>query len=298
MKYTGSYTPADDVKQSREFLATLEAQLAASFSKASGIEYLDRSNLDALFREQRLETGDAFNPSSGALRGLLGKLDYLLVIEASGPKQARLRIIDVETGAVKGATVCQKGSSLLDLLSSSKIPECISSLVDKSLSLAKDRLALKRARAIKEANEQRDAENKRAGEEQKRMTELHQAEKQRADEQRRAEVRLAAQRAETEREAKAEEQRRQQVEAEASRVRPRYEDTISRVSSEDQFWGEMDAQLRATGHSLRPEIRSAWNAVDTRAVGCGALLDNLRAADANNCLDQIDKQLEQLDKYK
>jgi hypothetical protein len=286
-KYTGTYTQADQVQQSRDFLSTLEAQLAASFARSSGIEYVDRSNLQEIFREKRLASGDEFDPSTGALRGLLGKLDYLIVIEASASSTARLRVIDVETGAVKATSICENPSAIARLFSSSRTPACISSLVDQTLMLAKGRLAVKKDRALKEANERREAENKVAEEERKR-----------AEEQRRSRLQTAAEQREAERRIEEEEQNRVQAEAEVSKVRPRYDDVMARVSSEDTFWQHMDAQLHSSGHSLRSEVRSLLGTVHSKADQCGQLLTSLKAADANACLDQLDKQLDALDQYK
>jgi hypothetical protein len=287
MKYTGLNASVEEVKQSREFLSTLEAQLAASFARSSGVEYIDRSNLAELFREHRLSSGDEFNPSTGPLKGLLGKLDYLIVIEASGPDTARLRIIDVETGSVKSTSVCSNRSAIARLFSTSNTPECISSLVDRTLVLAKGRLIVKRDRVLKEADQSQKAEKKVVEEKKKRD-----------EEQRQAELKTAAEQEEVNRRTQEEEQNRQQAEAEVSRIKPRYEDVTAKVSSEDAFWEGLDAQLRSSGHSLRPEIRSLLNSVHAKANRCEALLANLQAADANACLNQIDKQLDELDHYK
>src|ERR1039457_342392 len=88
-KYTGILSP-DEVRHGQDFLMTLETQLAANFVAAKDVDYLDRNNLDALFREVHLSSNSVFDQSTGALRGLLGRLDFLIIIEASEASTARI----------------------------------------------------------------------------------------------------------------------------------------------------------------------------------------------------------------
>ena len=100
-KYTGVLTSREDVKDLKEingFLNSLESQLAGEFVKYPDVEYLDRTNTEDIFEELHLSSKSAFDPSSGALRGLMGRLDFLAVIDSSEPMSARLRLIDVQSG--------------------------------------------------------------------------------------------------------------------------------------------------------------------------------------------------------
>src|ERR1035438_5421236 len=90
-KYTGIVTNKSDVadvKSINNFLNTLESQVANAFVEHSEVDYLDRMNTDALFREIHFSSDAAFNPNSGALRNLLGRLDFLVVMDASDTSSA------------------------------------------------------------------------------------------------------------------------------------------------------------------------------------------------------------------
>src|SRR5665213_2074905 len=79
-KYTGIATNEKDIKDIKsinEFLNTLESQTAKEFVKHTEVDYLDRMNMDATFGELNLSSNSNFDSSSGALRGLIGRLDYL-----------------------------------------------------------------------------------------------------------------------------------------------------------------------------------------------------------------------------
>jgi len=50
-----------------------------------------------------MSSGHNFDPTSGALRGLMGRLDLVGCDRCDPPSAAKMRLIDVESGSVKGA---------------------------------------------------------------------------------------------------------------------------------------------------------------------------------------------------
>jgi hypothetical protein len=110
-KYTGKPASQNELKNSELFLATLETQAAAEALKFDDIDYMDRSAVDQVFQELNLSSDVAFNPASGALKGLLGRLDFLIVIDASSPTVARMRALDNQTGAVRAVAICRRPNS-------------------------------------------------------------------------------------------------------------------------------------------------------------------------------------------
>lgn len=105
--YTG---PADltTMKGVNRYLVLLESDLAEKVSGLHNVTYQDRTATAELLREVHMSSGRDFDPTSGALRGLMGRLDYLVVIDAIDPSTAKMRLIDVETGSVKGVETCSK----------------------------------------------------------------------------------------------------------------------------------------------------------------------------------------------
>jgi hypothetical protein len=199
-KYSGAPSSSDR-QRCQDFLDLLETQLAGEFVKSPEIDYLDRSSLDDVFQELHLGSDIAFDPSSGALRGLLGRLDFLIVAAASSPSSARVRVLDVETGRVKAVAICQPRTSILGGLSAAA-PECIASIVSQTSSAVKTRLALKRQRLMKAAAAKRAAEEQRTKlAQQEREEERKRAQREKEEETRRAqeEQTAAQQRAEEER---------------------------------------------------------------------------------------------------
>jgi hypothetical protein len=107
-KDTGAPASPSELRDTQLFLSTLETQVAAECIKFDDLDYMDRSSVDQVFQELKLSSDAAFDPSSGALRGLLGRLDFLIVIDASSPRIARLRALDIQTGAVRAIAVCRQ----------------------------------------------------------------------------------------------------------------------------------------------------------------------------------------------
>jgi hypothetical protein len=96
------------IQSVRRLLINVESDLAGRLSGMSGISYQDRTATDELLHEVHMSSGRDFDLSSGALRGLMGRLDYLIVIDAVDRSTAKMRLIDVETGSVKGVETCAR----------------------------------------------------------------------------------------------------------------------------------------------------------------------------------------------
>lgn len=105
--YTG---PADlaTMKGVNRYLVLLESDLASKVSSMQNVSYQDRTATAELLHEVHMSSGRDFDPSSGALRGLMGRLDFLIVIDAIDPSTAKMRLIDVESGSIKGIETCSK----------------------------------------------------------------------------------------------------------------------------------------------------------------------------------------------
>lgn len=295
-KYTGPFS-ASDRQRNEDFLAILETQLAAKFATSGDVEYLDRSNLDAIFREQRLSSASLFDASTGAMKGLLGRLDFLIVAESSSPTLARVRVLDVETGAVKVSMMCQPRTTIFGGLSTDA-PECVPSIVAQTSSLAKARLALKQQRLTKAAAAEHAAEEQRAKLEQQEREEererAHQeqiARQQQADQERTAQKEQAA-------EQMAAQERQAKTDRQINAARPQYEDAIARLSGQTAFWKHLSEDLRRQGGSLRPEIESALSGAQATANRCSEFLAAGKPDALNTCVDELSRKLNQLEKYK
>ena len=105
--YTG---PADltTMKGVNRYLFQLESDLASKVSTMRGVSYQDRTATAELLHEVHMSSGRDFDPASGALRGLMGRLDFLVVIDAIDPSTAKMRLIDVESGSVKDIETCSR----------------------------------------------------------------------------------------------------------------------------------------------------------------------------------------------
>jgi len=299
-KYSGIVTNEKDVnslKDINQFLNVLESQLAGEFVKYSDVDYLDRTNTFEVFREMHLSSGSSFDPSSGAIRGLMGKLDYLAVLDSSEPSSARIRLIDVETGAVKAVENCKRRTSFLGM-SSDVPPECIPLFAAKAHAVTSARLMSKRERVQKlqetaqrqerEAAEQRrkDAEAQR-GLDRKRQQEQDAAEVQRKQAEAAAQQ-LAAQQA----------QDQAEQEAKTAELKPSLDDAVSRLSAEQTFWKNLEIQMAGEGHSLRPNIRSALTNLRTESQRCQEMLARLDSERLQGCVDDLNHHLDVLEAFK
>jgi hypothetical protein len=249
--------------------------MAAGFVDAKNIDYLDRSNLDALLRELHVSSASVFDQSTGALRGLLGRLDLLIVIEASTTHVARVRVIDVERGAVKAVAICEAST-----VPSKATPACVQQLLARTLATAKEMLVVKQNRLAKAEADRRAA--KRASAEQERAA---LEEQQEADRRRTAEEQAAK-------------EQRAEVERQLDGLRPGYDDAVSRLSAEGTHWDNISQELRARGLNLRTDVQSALSIAKRTADRCGALLANHKPSELSTCLDEFNSNLHQLEQYR
>jgi hypothetical protein len=288
-KYSGIITNESDVndlKDINQFLNVLESQLAAEFVKYSDVDYLDRTNTLEIFREVHLSSGPSFDPSSGAVRGLMGRLDYLVVIDSSEPSTARIRLIDVETGAVKAIESCKRRTSFLGM-SSDAPPDCIPLFVTKAHSVTTAKLADKRLQF-----QQHQQDNQRA-QQQAAEQQRQQAQQQKALEKQRQQEQLAAQQ-------KAEQQAKEQAErdSEIADMRPRLDNATSRLNSENSYWTNKQQQLTAAGHSLRSDILTLLNSANSDSNRCQNFLAQQDVNHLQTCTDDLNQHLDSLDAYK
>jgi len=295
LKYDGLSNEAQELQETKEYLDTLESQIAAGLIDSSEIEYVDKGNLRSIFSE--LNLSDGMDTSSGALSGLVGRLDFLVVITASNSTLARLRLIDVQSGAVKSLVPCPKPSRFSILLSSGPLP-CISSFVDNAVTIAKARRAAKQDRlqklaAAREENRRQQAEQQQENERKQAEAERVAADNERLAEERRAENQRLA---EEQRVRSAQEQSR--LASAIREITPRYDDLMSQVSAQVSFWENMKSQLRAAGHSLRPEVQSLLTATQTKSNRCSTQFSGQQPEQLSTCLDQLEKQLAALEQYK
>lgn len=266
-KYTGASSP-DEARHSQTFLDTLETQLAAGFVKARDIDYLDRSRRDGLFRESHLSSTSVFSQSPGALKGLLGRLDFLIVAEASTADRARLRVIDVGTGEVKVGAICDSPTTIAGQPSRAT-PECVPRILEQTLAAAKTQLAIKQNRL----GARPEATRKRAGEEQAPR-------RKQADEK---EVAWKQQ---------------EEIDRQLDPLRPRYESAVAQLSTEAARWAGVRKQLNARGLGLRADVESALGRTEQTADRCNGWLANRNPEKLSSCLDQLDNNLYQLAQYR
>jgi hypothetical protein len=295
-KYTGPASSAQE-QQSQEFLSNLELQLASGFAKSGDIDYLDRSNLYELFRELHISSWSFFDASTGSLHGLMGRLDFLIVAEASSATTARVKILDVETGAVKIATLCQPRTTMFGK-ASTDAPECVSQIVSQMATFAKIRFTTKRDRLIKAAVSQQEAEERRAKlaqeqkeEEQKRAQEEAAGARQRAAEERAAAEQRAA-------EQRAAEARQAEIDKQIGEIRPHYEEVQSQFEAQMAFWKQLGNDMKQQGRRLRPEIQALLSSSSTAARRCNDDLGAGRPDALKICLDELSRKLDQLEQYK
>lgn len=295
LKYTGLPSNSTELKNTNLYLQALEPQTASETIKLSGVRYIDRVSVDQIFREKNLSEDMAFNPSSGALRGLLGRLDILIVIDATDSITARLRAIDLEDGSVRAINTCKRG---LFSRPSDGAPDCIKAFVSGLLPITKELSSKKTQRRVDE----QQAESQRLA-------------KQASD----ARAAVAAQRAlDTKTKAEAERQRQKgEADAEALRqkkdedarvlaekratiakLRPDLDDADARLQSANDFWGRMSQTLAAQGRGLRSDVQTTLRSANTTAQKCTGLSQNLDGDGLKVCISDLSGKLEKLDLYK
>ncbi len=310
-KYSGIATNSQDVadlKTINQYLNTLEAQLAHEFVNIGDIDYLDRMNTDALFRELHLSQSAAFKASSGALKGLLGRLDFLVVIDSAEPTTARVRLIDVESGAVRAVEACKRKSWFFGLREDGP-PDCLGPFISRAKDAAhvkmQAKIELARQQSVQaQAAKEQATKNQQAAEE--RAAKDQQTAKDRAAKgQEAARVQAEAMARDRERaqqlaQERAEAQAREQAELDAkvSALRPDFEDAIARLSAANGFWDELSKQLASSGQSLRSTIRAVLNAANSDGKRCQELLSRRNVDDAKPCILKLNSDLEKLDGLK
>ena len=258
--------------------------------------------------ELRLSSSGAFDSSSGPARGLLGRLDFLVVIEAALPTSIRLRAIDVKSGAVKSTGICETQTGWLGGRSVD-YAECVSPFVDQTLSVARQRLATKKleaeraaAAALAREEERLEAESaaNRAQAEARLDAERRMREdKENADRQRREEMRQrAARQAEIDRQRREEMRQRAARQAEIDRMRLDYESAISRATKEIIFWDDMTKMLAEAGNTFRPEISVTLENAKSKRRSCNRYFDDHQPTRLRTCLAELNSQMATLNGYR
>ena len=280
----------EQTRETLDLLSLTEAHTAAAFIKATDIGYLDRGSMDALLAELRLSSSGAFDSSSGPARGLLGRLDFLVVIEAALPTSIRLRAIDVKSGAVKSTGICETQTGWLGGRSVD-YAECVSPFVDQTLSVARQRLATKKLEA------ERAAAAALAREEERLEAES-------AANRAQAEARLDAERRMREDKENADRQRREEMrqraarQAEIDRMRLDYESAISRATKEIIFWDDMTKMLAEAGNTFRPEISVTLENAKSKRRSCNRYFDDHQPTRLRTCLAELNSQMATLNGYR
>jgi hypothetical protein len=298
-KYSGIVTNKSDVadvKSINNSLNTLESQVAKAFIEHSEVDYLDRMHTDALFSEIHFSSDAAFNPNSGALRNLLGRLDFLVVMDASEVSSARIRLIDVETGAVKAIGTCTKHWSLG--IGEPTPPDCIAPFVEKSVAAAKAKRQIKIERLKQKADALHAAENRAAKEAAEAKAEKQQRE--RADAA--AQSKAAAEAAEEARQnaaKQAEEAKRQaEIDRQLADLKPTLDDLSTRLKPHLAFWHNMSLQLAASGQSLRSSVQSLLEKGKADNADCHNLFVERDVTGLQACLASLHKDVEKLDELR
>jgi len=281
-KYTGVITSNDDVKELKAInsnLNSLESQLASEFVKYPDVQYLDRTNTQNIFDELHLSSSSPFDASSGALRGLMGRLDFIVVIDSSEPSNARLRLIDVETGAVRAVEPCRRVTSWLGAPSDAPA-NCITPFVSHARAVLQSKQAEKDARLQRQAMQQQEARRQEAAEQD--------ALRKKAAAQQQQEIERQKQQASAQAE----------LDRQISEVRPDLDSALSRLSNAGTFWGNFSHQLAASGIQLRSEIKTALSTANADGARCQRLLAQMKPAEIKSCITDLNHHLDTLDSMK
>ncbi len=253
--------------------------MAAEFVKYPDVEYLDRTNTEDIFRELHLSSNASFDSSSGALRGLMGRLDFLAVVDSSEPAYARLRLIDVQSGAVKAIETCKRSKSFFGTPSDAPL-DCIAPFVSRSRIVVQAKRVEKQARLQRQALQNQEAK-KQAEAQQKQVALEKQAEQKQLDQEQQAQT-LA----------------QTQLETEIAGVKPDLDDALARLSTANTFWSNFSQQLASSGISLRSTIRTALNTANADGAKCQQLLSQMKPSEVKVCTSQLNRHLDRLDAMK
>jgi len=288
-KYSGIATNERDVRDIKvlnEYLNTLESQLAKEFVGHGDIDYLDRMNTEAIFHELHLSDNLAFNASSGALRGLLGRLDFLVVIDSAEPTTARVRLIDVESGAVKAIETCKRKSSFLGITQEG-VPDCIAPFVARGMEVARLKMDAKAERLREKAAQDQAVKQKLATDQKALIKEQQKARAQaevQAKEQEEAQAKSQAEQAELERK--------------ISALKPDLDDALVRLSSTNDSWNNLSRELASSGQSLRASVRTALNSANADSRNCQEFLSQSKVHELKTCILKLNDDLDKLDSLK
>ena len=288
-KYSGIATNERDIKDLKalnEYLNTLESQLAKEFVNRGDVDYLDRMNTDAIFQELHLSENSSFSASSGALKGLLGRLDFLVVIDSAEPTTARVRLIDVESGAVKAIETCKRKSSFLGMTQEG-VPDCVVPFVTRARDVARVKMAAKTERLRQKAAQDQTAKQKSAAEQKALLREQQKARAQ-AESQAKEQAKAQAQ-------AQAEQTA---LDNQISALRPDFDDAVARLSSINDFWNNLSRQLASSGQSLRSNVRTALNSANSDGNRCQEFLSQSKVDELKTCISKLNSDLDKLDKLK
>jgi len=281
-KYTGVITSNDDVKELKSinsYLNSLESQLASEFVKYPEVQYLDRTNTENIFHELHLSSNSAFNPSSGAIRGLLGRLDFLTVIDSSESSNARLRLIDVETGAVKAIENCKRVTSFFGTPSDAPA-SCITPFVTHARAVVQAKQAEKESR-IQHQTAQQQAARRQAAAQQDALRKQEAAQQLQHAEAQKQQALVQA-----------------ELEHQLAIIKPDLDNALSRLSTADMFWHNFSKQLAASGISLRSEIQTALNTANADGARCQRLVAQMKPTEARTCSVELNHHLDTLDAMK
>jgi hypothetical protein len=313
LKYTGLPSNLTELKNTNLYLQALESQTASETIKLSGVRYIDRVSVDQIFSEKNLSEDMAFNPTSGALRGLLGRLDVLIVIDATDSITARLRAIDLEDGSVRAINTCKRG---LFSSPSDGTPDCIKAFVSGLLPITKELSSKKTQRRVEEqqAESQRLAKQasdaRAAAAAQKELDAKAKADAEAFRQKQASDARAAAAaQKELDAKAKADAEALRQKQDEDARVlaekratiaklSPDLDDADARLQSANDFWGRMSQSLTAQGRALRSDVQTALRSANTTAQRCNGLSQNLDGDGLKACISDLSGKLDKLDAYK
>jgi hypothetical protein len=296
-KYTGAPASLDERRDSELYLSTLETQIAGESIRLNNVNYLDRSSVREVFQELHLSSDAAFDQSSGGLRGLLGRLDILIVIDASSPAVARLRAIETQTGAVRGLATCKRSRSLFGNASDGE-QNCVQDFVaqvEPSIRATLSRKQKLNAEQLADLQRQVDdrVSQRKAADAAQQLAMRQEAQAQRdATEQRQAAAKEAQAQAEKQ------QKQRQDIQSQLVALQPDLEDAMSRLSSTNAFWNQMRREMAGRGQSLRSEIQTGLIGANANGSRCQTLFNTSQPATLKACTGELNHRLVELESYK
>lgn len=294
-RISGLYAEPSDqsgLKEINRFLSTLESDLAAEITSQSDVQYKDRTSTEELFRELRLSSSASFDAGSGALRGLLGRLDLIVVIDGIDKSTARMRLVDVETGSVRGIETCHKPFTFIG--SSGTRADCVAAMAKKIYTAARPK-ALKKidsARVKQEATEQA-------------FTAATAAQKDRAAADARLSKKLAVARAEQAKAELASQAAARQDNADMAKtmqqilsLKPSWDEACAVLASAEDQWSVTAQRMAAEDRTLRPEIRSLLRSAAADTETGKQAIQNSDVSGLRQAIASLRSKLKRLDDYR